>query len=211
MKRIAILGAGGHGKVAADIASLCGYSEIVFLDDNDAVKNCGPYPVIGKNAIANSLGCDLFVAIGNPMVRRNLMEKLESVVTLIHPNAVIAKNVTIGNGVIVMAGAVINPGTSIGEGVIINTCSSVDHDCEIGNYVHVAVGAHIAGSVRIEDSTWIGAGATISNNVNICENSVIGAGAVVVKDIWRPGVYIGIPAREKRKDMHTESISFGRS
>ncbi len=199
MKKIAIIGAGGHGEVAADIASLCGYNEIVFLDDNDTIKKCGIYPVIGKSAIAKSLGCDLFVAIGNPLIRRTIMENLEAAVTLIHPSAVIAKNVIMGKGVIVMAGAVVNPGASVGNGAIINTCSSVDHDCEIGDYVHIAVGAHVAGSVRIKDFTWIGAGATVSNNVNICENTVIGAGAVVVKDICTPGVYIGIPAREKRK------------
>ena len=33
-KRIVIIGAGGHGRVCAEIAELCGYEEIAFLDDS---------------------------------------------------------------------------------------------------------------------------------------------------------------------------------
>jgi UDP-3-O-[3-hydroxymyristoyl] glucosamine N-acyltransferase len=59
---------------------------------------------------------------------------------IIHPKAVVAKDVEIGEGVFVAAGSVINPGTRIGRNAIINTSSSVDHDCEIGDFVHVAPG-----------------------------------------------------------------------
>lgn len=58
-------------------------------------------------------------------------------VTLIFPDAVIAEDIAIGTGTVVMAGAVINPGVRIGKGCIINTCSSVDHDCEVGDYVQL--------------------------------------------------------------------------
>lgn len=37
MKKIAIVGASGHGKVVADIAKKNGYESIVFLDDNESV------------------------------------------------------------------------------------------------------------------------------------------------------------------------------
>lgn len=33
MKRLAILGASGHGKVVADAAEACGWTEIIFFDD----------------------------------------------------------------------------------------------------------------------------------------------------------------------------------
>src|SRR5574343_364455 len=33
MKRLALLGASGHGKVVADIALLAGWDEVVFFDD----------------------------------------------------------------------------------------------------------------------------------------------------------------------------------
>lgn len=197
MKALVIIGASGHGKVVADIAVRCGYKDIVFLDDNPDIENCGRYPVIGGCSRVKSISGDVVVAIGNPVIRRNIQESLEQerLATLIHPKAFIAEDVVIGRGTVVMAGTVINPGSTIGRGCIVNTCASVDHDCRLGNYVHIAVGAHVAGSVEIGEDTWIGAGATVSNNIRICGECMIGTGAVVVKDIKKAGVYIGVPAR----------------
>lgn len=196
--KLTIIGASGHGKVIADIAGLCGYDELEFLDDDPSVRTCADIPVTGPSADAGRKENDLFVAVGNAAIRQRLMEagRKKHFPALVHPNAVIAENSQIGEGSVVMAGAVINPCTVIGRGVIINTCSSVDHDCRIYDYVHVAVGAHVCGNVEIGKGTWIGAGSTIINNVRICEGCMIGAGAVVVKDIDEPGLYLGVPARK---------------
>ena len=126
--------------------------------------------------------------------------KLLHIVSLVHPSAVIAPNVKIGVGTVVMAGAVINPWTKIGQGCIINTCASVDHDCRIGDFVHVSVGAHVAGTVIIGDNTWVGAGATVSNNIEIVEDCMIGAGAVVIADITEHGTYVGVPAKKLKNN-----------
>jgi acetyltransferase-like isoleucine patch superfamily enzyme len=52
--------------------------------------------------------------------------------------------------------------------------------------------------------TTVGHGVSIGTNttilpVTICDRVVIGAGAVVTKDITEPGVYVGNPARLKRR------------
>lgn len=198
MKKLIIIGASGHGKVLADIAVKNGYDDIMFLDDNDNIKECAGFPVVGKVKEAELSDCDKIVAIGNAKIRERIQEGLSNVITLIHPNAVVSRRVKIGTGTAVMAGAVINSDTVIGKGCIVNTGASVDHDCKVGNYAHISVGAHIAGTVEIGTRTWIGAGATISNNVNICNDCMIGAGAVGLKDIKKSGTYIGVPAREKQ-------------
>lgn len=197
MKQLVIIGASGHGKVVADIAKKNGYDEIIFLDDNESVTECGGYPVAGKSSRYVDFDCDMFVAIGNPKIREKIQTQMElagkRIPTLVHPSASIAEHVSIGEGTVVAAGAVVNPGAVIGKGCIINTCSSVDHDCEIADFVHVSVGAHVAGTVTIGAYTWIGAGATVSNNVNICGGCMIGAGAVVVRDVNERGTYVGVP------------------
>lgn len=197
MNRLIIIGASGHGKVVADIAVLNGYEDIVFLDDDENAKECAGWPVVGKSTEAAD--DEVFVAVGNAETRKRLMEfyKDRKQPVLIHPNAVVAKDVEIGAGSVVMAGTVINPGARIGKGVIVNTSSSIDHDCVVGDYVHVAVGAHLSGTVVVGSGTWIGTGATVSNNINICGGCMIGAGAVVIKDISEPGTYVGVPARKK--------------
>ena len=127
MKRLVILGAGGHGRVAADIAGKNGYDSIAFLDDTK--KTCGRYPVMGESARFSEYDCDFFVAIGNPQVRRRMQEMLltagKQVTTLIHPSAVIGEDVTLGAGTLVAAGAVINPGAVIGRYTRIYPLSSV--------------------------------------------------------------------------------------
>ncbi len=199
MNKLVIIGASGHGRVIADIAEKNGYTDIVFLDDNQTVKFCSDYPVVGGcNDALVYKSADFVVAIGNPKIRRKIQCELGEagmrIVSLIHPAAVIASNVKIGEGTVVMAGAVINPNSEIGRGCIVNTCSSVDHDCVIGDFVHISIGAHVAGTVTIGDNTWIGAGATVSNDVKIVGECMVGAGAVVVKDINERGTYVGVPA-----------------
>ncbi|HFI0306653.1 TPA: acetyltransferase [Streptococcus suis] len=200
MKKLAIIGASGHGKVVADIAQKNGYTEIVFLDDY-ATGECAGYPIIGTSSLINELtGHTFIVAIGNAKIREKLQLQLEnkSVATLIHPNAVISRRVLIKEGTVVMAGAIINSDVTIGKGCIINTGASVDHDCTVGDYVHVSVGAHVAGTVAIGSHAWISAGATVVNNVSITDDTMIGAGAVVIADCREPGTYIGIPARKRQ-------------
>lgn len=198
MKQLVIIGASGHGKVAADIAKKNGYERIVFLDDNESLTECGGYTVAGNSSRFADFDSDVFVAIGNPKIREKILTQIEiagkHIPTLVHPNASIAENVSIGKGTVVVAGAVVNPGAVIGRGCIINTCASVDHDCEVADFVHVSVGAHVAGTVTIGARTWIGAGATVSNNIRICGDCMIGAGAVVIRDILKSGTYVGVPA-----------------
>ena len=199
MKRLAIIGASGHGKVIADIAVKNGYKEIVFLDDNPNVQECAGFRVVGTSEDVDKYSdYDIIVAIGNASIRKKIHKQVGEyrLTTLIHPQSVISRRVTIGKGTVVMAGAIINSDTKIGEGCIINTGASVDHDCNIGDFVHVSGGAHVAGTVTVEDSTWIGAGATVSNNVAICGECMIGAGAVVVKNIKESGTYVGSPAEK---------------
>ena len=201
--KLIIIGASGHGKVIADIAFKIGkWNTVEFVDDNESINICMGLEVIGKisDIFKNFYDADFFVAIGNNMIRKKIQEKLESkkfsVVTLIHPNAVIGTDVEIGNGTAIMAGVVINSSSKIGKGCIINTSSSIDHDNVIEDYVHISPGSKLAGNVRVGRESWIGIGSVISNNVSICSDCKVGAGAVVVKDIIEIGTYVGVPARK---------------
>ena len=199
-KKIILIGASGHGRVIADIAKRNGYQEIFFLDDNENLRLCGKYAVLGRTDLAsNYADFDFVISIGNAEIRQKLQERLESahlsVVSLVHPDATVSDDVEVGRGTVIMAGAVVNSGARIGSGCIINTCSSVDHDCTIEDYAHISVGAHVAGNVCVGKRTWIGAGATVINNIKIIADCMVGAGAVVVKNIENKGIYKGIPAR----------------
>ena len=50
------------------------------------------------------------------------------------------------------------------------------------------------GATRLGNHVSVGTNATLMP-VNVCDHVVIGAGAVVTKDITKPGIYAGNPAR----------------
>lgn len=208
-KTVIIIGAGGHGKVIADIVLKSGDTVKGFLDDNlDTTEKFIGYPLLGKvKDYKHFIENQFIVAIGNADIREITVEKMPDAkwYTAIHPNAVIAAiDTDIDAGSAVMANAVVNAGAKIGKHCIINSSAVVEHDNVIEDFVHISVGVKLAGNIHVGKKTWIGIGATVSNNLRICQDCMIGAGAVVVKDINEADIYIGVPAeRGKMKNKIT--------
>jgi len=201
--RLLIIGAGGHGRVVADIAiKMNKWQQIAFIDDDKTVKSSMGINIIGKSddVFQYISSYDIFIAIGNNDIRERIHNRLKtagaSIPILIHPSVVTGERVEIGQGTVVMAGVVINCCSRIGKGCIINTASTIDHDNIIEDYVHISPGAHLAGTVKIGKGTWLGIGSIVSNNLNIADNCIIGAGAVVINDITEAGTYVGVPAKK---------------
>lgn len=203
MKRLAILGASGHGKVIADLAESVGWDQVVFFDDAwPQIAHNGAWSVVGDSqALLNQFSGfeGVIVAIGNNRIRaeklRWLAENDATIVSLVHPSAVISRYANLGDGCVVMAGVVINAHTNIADGVILNTGCSVDHDCKIGFCAHISPGARLAGSVRVGALSWLGIGASVKHMVNIGKQVVVGAGAVVVADLPDGITAVGVPAK----------------
>ncbi len=202
MKKLAILGASGHGKVVADCAEECGWENIVFFDDAWPERSHnGHWPVAGdtQSLLSSIPEFDgLVVAIGNNAIRqekiRLFLEAGAPIVSILHPRAVISRYAELGVGTVVFAGAVINVDVQIGPGGIINTGATVDHDCVLGSAVHISPGANIAGGVRVGDRTWVGIGAVVRQMTNIGCDVMVGAGAAVVCDVSDGLTVIGVPA-----------------
>ena len=207
MSKLLILGAGGHGKVVAEIASLMKqWDEIAFLDDSKELKQVNGYKVIDslRNYHLYKQKYDnIFVAIGNNKFRIDLINNLLlegfNVPILVHPSAVISKNVKIDKGTVIMAGAVINTNSVIGKGCIINTSSSIDHDCILKDGVHISPGVHEGGTVNIGKCSWVCIGSSIVNNTTIGNNVIIAAGAAVIKDVPDNVMVAGVPAIFKKE------------
>lgn len=202
-RTLAIIGAGGHGRVVADIARLNGYDVMFFDDDKSNKLACG---TVDDALIHKDM--DFIVAIGGNKTRMQIASRIAEyglqLTTLIHPRACIASDAIIGPGTVVMANAVANSGVCIGKGCIINTSAVVEHDCIIGDFSHISVNSTIAGTVSIGRLCFIGAGATVINNISISDDVIIGAGAVVIEDIMERSTYVGVPARNIGKSLRGE-------
>jgi UDP-perosamine 4-acetyltransferase len=195
-KKIVLIGGGGHCKVVIDALKLGKKFDICGITDARLpvkTKILG-IPVLGKDEMLLKVfkkGIKYaFISVGSVgdcSVRKRIDDKLRKIgfklPVIIHPKAVVAKDVEIGEGVFVAAGSVINPGTRIGRNAIINTSSSVDHDCEIGDFVHVAPGVTLSGAVRVSSEAHIGTGANIIQCIKIGKSAKIKAGALVAGDV----------------------------
>jgi sugar O-acyltransferase (sialic acid O-acetyltransferase NeuD family) len=200
-----IIGASGHGKVIYDIAKRCSrYLQYVFIDDHVTGYIYGVRIFSNVEDLLDNKfwieNNEVIVAVGDNHVRRDIVEKLNMssvrFATLIHPDAIIADDVSIGEGTVVMAGAVINSSVVLGKHCIINTSVVIEHDNRVEDYVHISPHATLCGTVSVGMLTHVGAGVTVKNNVTICENSIIGAGAVVINDIISSGTYVGVPSKK---------------
>ena len=189
-KKIAIIGAGGHGKVVGEIALLNQYETINFFDDKESEIKEFPFTISGSLDYLKAHLKDydaFFVAIGENIIRFNIIEWLKknkmNIVSLVHPRSTISKFSSLGIGTCIMANAVINAGTLIKDGVIINTSASIDHDCIIEDFVHISPNCSISGTVRIGKFSHLGTGSSIHPGVNIGNNVKTAVGSKVFRNM----------------------------
>ncbi len=205
---VIILGGGGHGRVVADLLRAMGRTVLGYTDAENAeakqaamgVEFLGPDEEVmqtspGEVLLAVGLG-----GIGDTGPRQRMFERFKAdgyrFATAVHPTAIVAEGVTIGEGSQIMAGAIINPGGRIGVNAVINTGAVIDHDADIGDHVHIATGAVLSGGVKVGSRAHIGTGAAVIQSVTICAGALIAAGATVTGDVAAGKRVAGTPAKD---------------
>jgi sugar O-acyltransferase (sialic acid O-acetyltransferase NeuD family) len=215
MPKLAIIGAGGHGKVVLHTALASGQytlHDIIFVD-NDFKKL---YTNVMGITVAKSphnlevlrreFGVtDIFVAIGDNEMRSYYQDLAISIgyhIPIISWDRV-PDYTTVGPGTLICRGAIVCTGAKIGQGCIINTSAIIEHDCVISEYSHIASGAKLAGGVQVGTKAFIGTGAIVLPRHTIGAKALVGAGAVVTKNIESSLTVVGCPARELTKEIRS--------
>lgn len=203
-----LIGGGGHAKVLIDLIQEGGDYRITgILDPQLAVgEQVKGIPVLGADSELSRLqeqgAQNVAIAVGSVksnQLRKTLFEQCRSlglnIPALVHRRSVLSADVTLSDGVQVMAGAIVQTDTTLGAGTVINTGTQVDHDCQIGKHVFLSPGVVLSGGVTVGDHAFVGAGAVVIQGVKIGENAVIAAGAVVVRDVADGALVKGVPAK----------------
>jgi sugar O-acyltransferase (sialic acid O-acetyltransferase NeuD family) len=198
MKKIILLGGGGHCKSCIDvIESENKYKIIGIIDKKKKILlnyNVFPQKYLNKKLAKNNYS---FVTVGqikNYKLRVSLFNKLKilgfKIPSIISPYAYISKHATIGQGTIVMHRAIINAGAVIGKNCIINTDSLIEHDAVIGNHTHISTKATINGGVVVGEKVFIGSRSIIKDNISIGDCSIVGAGLYIKKNLKKNSLKI---------------------
>lgn len=206
--KIAIAGAGGHGKVIYDILRVILGSRLEIRFFDNAYPNISPIQGIKISGKLDALLSQdwedyVFVAIGDNHTRSKVVEKCSSsgkrFLSVFHPFTAISPQANIGLGSVAVAGAVVNAEAVVGQHVILNTHSSVGHDCRIEDFAQLAPGVNLGGGVQVDKGAFLGIGAKVAPMIKIGAWSVIGAGAVVLDDCIPETFYRGVPAQPVKR------------
>lgn len=212
MEKIAIYGAGDQGRLVAWTIEALNEVEnrfelVCFIDDDTDLQNkyLNEVPIRGfDKAIADHKNLKVVSAVGNPSVRKRLMEKVSrhglETETLIYPNVQKTRWVEVEKGSVIGAGCIISSNVHIGFHVYISFDCTIGHDARIEDYVTISPGVHLAGNVHIRKRAFLGLGAVVVNGTKdtplvIGRDALVGAGACVTKSVPPGTTVVGVPAR----------------
>jgi sugar O-acyltransferase (sialic acid O-acetyltransferase NeuD family) len=208
--RYLVIGAAGHAQEVAwslreQLNARKDDGELIFFDDGLAT---GPVAsglgmiVGGLDTVAThaaGMASRLVLGIGLPKVKRSVVERLSRLgvpwATVIHPQAIIGANVSIGEGSYVGAGAVITVNVRIGRFATVNMHCQVAHGDVLENFVTLHPDVHLSGNVTVREGAELGAGSIVIPGVDVGAWATLGAGCVAVKSLAGDHVYVGLPAR----------------
>lgn len=192
---VIVIGAGGHARVLLEALRRSGTKVLGVVDaDPSAVDEKKlKAPLLGSDNIVfkhDPARVRLVNGVGSVRVsprRQAVFERFKkhgySFAAVVHPSAVVAEDVKLGEGAQIMAGVVLQSGVVIGVNAIVNTSASVDHDCVIGDHAHVAPGVTLSGDVRVGRGAHLGTGAKVIQGISIADDRLVRAGSVVLKDV----------------------------
>ena len=215
MQEIVLYGASGHGSVLLDIIEKSDeFSLVGVVDDGKSDNEFYGYPLLGGMdelvALVSERNVAVAVGVGELTIREKLVAQIRSRLpecsfpALVHPEACLAKGVTVGAGSVVCGGVVVNTAARIGEFCIINTSAVVEHDCVVGDYSMLNPRSVIGGECHVADRVMIGLGAGVIHGITVNKGAVVGSGAMCVKDVDPYTVVMGVPAKAARTRTATE-------
>jgi sugar O-acyltransferase (sialic acid O-acetyltransferase NeuD family) len=192
VKKILLIGGGGHCKSVIDVIEQEGQFQIVGIIDKAELfgTNVLGYPVIGNDLDLESLAkkhAYALITIGqikSPDQRIKLFDLAKragfTMPSILSPRAYISKHAFIGDGTVVMHDALINAKAIVGENCIINSKALVEHDSIISAHCHISTCVTINGGVTVGTGCFIGSGSTTKESTVIKKNSFIKAGSLVI-------------------------------
>ena len=192
--KLALFGYGGHAREAA-----CQIDQEVtfFVDDEYANDIAKPISTFNPEEYM------MMVAVADSHDRKAIVDRLPKETkyfTFIHPSVQIMDyNIEVGEGSFIGANSILTTNIKLGKHALLNRGNHIGHDCFIGDYFSAMPNAVVGGNVWIDNKVYLGSCSNIKEKIKIIANTIIGMNAAVVKNITKPGIYVGVPAKKINK------------
>jgi sugar O-acyltransferase (sialic acid O-acetyltransferase NeuD family) len=209
VRKIVIVGAGGHARDVLDVFEACNaaaprYDVAGFVVESawyqpGAIVN--GYPVLGDFGWLETHRAEVEVvcAVGDTALRRRLAEQAAALgvrfCTVVHPSAQLTARVAMAEGCVVCAGVVMTSNVRLGRHVHVNLASTLAHDVVVEDFATLAPGVRLSGNVHVGEGANVGTGASVIEKIRVGAWSVVGAGAAVIRDVPPDVTAVGCPAR----------------
>lgn len=197
MKRLILIGAGGHAAELRDYIrhnnqsserediEVLGYID----DDSNTYKHYGfVEPFLGsiKEHLVRK-DCEYLMAIANLKYRKPIIEEFifkgAMLTGFIHPTAIISPSSQIDPTVVISHNASVGPKVKIGRFNVLNSRCTIGHDTQIGEFNFISPQVALSGNTKIGDQNLLGTNAATIPGVEIGNRNIIGAGTVVFRSI----------------------------
>lgn len=205
-RNILLIGGGGHCRSVLSAMLAAGKAVSGIIDSKEIVgQTVFGIPVIGTDEdlpLFDRGEYEIIVTVGSVKdnSRRDELYKMAKALgfgcaLFVAAGAIVGRDVSLGEGTVVLESAVVNARAKTGGNCIINTGAIVEHDVAVGNSVHIAPGAIVGGCVRIGDRAFIGSGSTVIQGITMGPGAVVGAGSSVIEDVPEGAFVAGCPAK----------------
>lgn len=204
-RRLLILGAGGHGRAVADVATAAGWSVAGFTDRR---RDASRPEILGSDeelsALVRTHRIDgVVVGVGNTALARRttifgaLADLGVPSPALVHPRAIVSASAVIEDGSVVFGGVVLGVDVHVERNAVVYSNATVEHESRIGAHAYLSPGVVLSGGVVVGAGAFIGAGAVVVPGVRIGPGGIVAAGAVVLADVPDGATVVGVPARPR--------------
>jgi sugar O-acyltransferase (sialic acid O-acetyltransferase NeuD family) len=185
--RVAIVGAGGYGRVALDVLLSSGLGERVlgFYDDAHAALSgeVRGVPILGDVGMLKSMlsieTVHVVVAITDNGARLRVANSLRglgaSFLTTVHPEAYVSATAVVGDGCVVAAGAIVHPDAAVGSHCFLGPGAVVDRDAEIGAGTWVSAGCVVGPGARVGARVVLGQNSSVGRKAVVDDDAEVGA------------------------------------
>lgn len=213
MKKIIIIGGKGNGTLALSTISNINkvsptWEVLGFLNDREVDPIAG-FPVLGKvekDLVKEYLKDEtvyFYYALISVKLNFKFLPKLydlkipiDRFATLIDPSCIIADNVKIGCGTIVMAQTCISAFSEVGNFVQILPQSFLGTQAKIEDFGYMAPKAYVGAYSTLHEGAYMGPGSAIIEFKSMGKWSLAGMGTIIIKDVPEYTKVVGNPSRE---------------